>query len=88
VHPYACFNIGESWREREEPLAGRRKKRRIEGVGDKKARRGREARRKSEGSPGARTERGSRKRGRSTVCLGVARGVTERIVSLDVLGAI
>jgi len=91
AHPYARFNIGKSWREREEPLAGRRKKRRIERggrVGDKKARRGREARRKSEGSPGARTERGSRKRGRSTVCLGVARGITERIVSLDVLGAI
>lgn len=32
-------------------------------------------------------ERGSRKRGRTTVCLGVARGVTERIVSLNIFGA-
>lgn len=46
-----------------------------------------EARRKGEESPEARTERGSRKRGRTTVCLGVARGVTERIVSLDIFGA-
>jgi len=57
---------------------------------EKKARRGRrgkEARRKGEEPPEARTERGSRKRGRTTVCLGVARGVTERIVSLDIFGA-
>jgi len=34
--------------------------------------RGKEARRKGEESPEARMERGSRKRGRTTVCLGVA----------------
>jgi len=54
---------------------------------EKKRKERKEERWKDEESPEARTERGSRKRGRTTVCLGIAQGVTERIVSLDIFGA-
>lgn len=75
-------------RERKVEVRKERKKKKNEEEEKEGERGGRGARRKSEESPEARTERGSRKRGRTTVCLGVARGVTERIVSLDILGAI
>jgi len=59
------------------------------GAGGKKAKRGRKRREKS-GTEERRiarglggVSRGGRKRGRTTVCLGVAQSVTERIVSLD-----
>lgn len=65
------------------------------GAGGKRAKRGRKKEREIERKKKSRMEerriagglgetgRGGKKRGRTTVCLGVARSVTERIVSLD-----